>query len=185
MKKPYLFILMCLVLLSIVLLSGCKTVKDSKDINIDTSAVAEEQIRLDKTYYNKRFNFEVSYPSIWEIYEESDTRVPGADRSPDQGVYIYFDKNKDYYICVFGQVSFINVADAGMVASDFTTDDGITGIMYTYTSDNIIDQYIVFNEYHGYYGMHVRINKELNDKYKDVIDRILKSLKINEKNPEK
>lgn len=187
MKRKIIIALSGLLLFNTLLLSGCEKLTNStKDPSVSnecnevkdkTSSASGELIELDKTYRNTRFNFEVSYPSKWEIFEENDNGL-GPDASPDQSIYLYFDKNKEYFISIFGQNSDIGIADPGWEGSEFVTDEGVKGILYSISVDGIIDKYVVINNYHGYHGMHVRITKELLDKYENVITGILKSVKI-------
>lgn len=159
---------------------------DSNDtIPPDETPIAE--IMLDKTYYNERFKFKVSYPGIWSLVEEEDN--PSL---PDQGIIIFIDNdkvtsidyqniNKENHIRIYGQGSPKNISEQGMTISEFITDDGIKGKSYFFINVNgMLYTHIVLDEYprNAYFGARICVSKEINDKYGDVITRILKSIKL-------
>jgi len=155
---------------------GCSDTSTTKESNNNQEKISMErksykQLNLDSKYINKRFGFEVSYPNSWPIEEEKD--VPSF---PDQGVLIYIENNKDNYIRVFGQVSLITIHDPVSTISDFTTDDGIQGTLSSITIDGKEHIYVVIAER---YGAHVQVTKEVYEQHKDLIMKILKSIKIN------
>lgn len=145
-----------------------------------------DEIKLDKIYHNERFNFDVSYPGIWKIYEEKNHLD-----IPDQGIIIFIDIddevsidntdiNKYDYIRIYGQVSGIAMSEAGYKIGEFETDDGVKGISYfTDAEGKLRTEIVFFDESNGYgYGTNIFVSKEINDKYGDVINRILKSIKL-------
>jgi hypothetical protein len=157
---------------------------------IDTSTYSTEttdEIILDKTYHDDRFAFEFKYPSIWSLVEERK-----IDDSPEHGAFIFIDDNDvdqtpivnhtdlKNYILIYGSESSISI-DGVKATGEFITDDGATGIVYYRESEGMLLTSIVFskNSVYGYgYDAFVYVSKELNDKFGDVITRILKSIKL-------
>ncbi len=158
---------------------------DIQQASTDTSII---QIILDKTYHNERFDFEVDYPSVWSIVEEGD-----HPELPDQGILIFidnanityndyqstsFDISKIDYIRIFGQDSPINVGGSSFESSEFITNDGLKGTRYTKTVNGRISTYIVLSDYNETYGMSVNVSIETNNRFSDIIEKILKRVKI-------
>jgi len=101
-------------------------------ITQESSTITQiEKVVLDKTYKNKKFEFEFEYPGIWIFAEE-----PYHEDLPDQGAIIYVgisdsslvdkkDIRKNDYIRIFGQISKISFSDPGFKSGEFVTDSGI------------------------------------------------------------
>jgi hypothetical protein len=164
------------------------TIQDQSECT-DTSTYSTEttdEIILDKTYHNKRFDFEFNYPSIWILVEEkdiSDSPNHGAilfidDTNVDQTPIINLDRTKDF-IFIFGCES--NVHWGEKLTGEFTTDDGVEGLVYyhEYKGKMITDISFQTNEYLMYgYAAIVNVSSDINDKFGEVIMRILKSIKL-------
>jgi len=168
MRLFFTFLAACLMLVNTAMFTGCGNANNNIQ-NKETKNVSSN-VNLDKKYYNKKFKFEVSYPGVWETYEEQD-----APEMPDLGINIYIENNKDNYVRVYGQVSGIAIPEAGMTITDFVTDEEVKGKMYSEEHEGIISKHLVLNER---YGANVKVSKEVYDKYEDVILKILKSIKI-------
>ncbi|NJD04532.1 MAG: hypothetical protein FIA99_18500 [Ruminiclostridium sp.] len=163
-----------------------------REVNLSTEITSSENVTdtkivLDKTYRNDRFDFEFKYPGIWSFVEEIKNKT-----FPDHGAVVFIDNDsvsptpivnftdlKDY-IRIYGQVS--TPALSGEPTGEFVTDNGVKGKVYFKEIEGRQLTSIVFsneNGKHGYgYAASVYVSKELYEKYKDVITRILKSIKL-------
>lgn len=190
MKKFLIKVLSCFIIFSTTFLPGCdkttnistpntSTPISTPPTDTDNTSAQSKKIALDKSFHNERFNFEIKYPSVWESFEESDNTSICGDHCPDQGIYIYFDKNKeDNFIYIYGQFSSIALDEPSMTVSEFITDEGVKGKMYSCVFNKNINKHVIINDYHGYHGIVVRSQQDLYEQNEETILKIMKSLKI-------
>lgn len=79
-------------------------------------------------YINNRFEFRVEYPAEWNVKEEAFFEASlEHNTSPDEGITIYINNEKDDTIYVFGQSGHINIESPGFLREDFITNSGLRG----------------------------------------------------------
>jgi len=165
------------------------TEQTSKNNTTSSDVISEEEIELDRTYFNERFKFEVKYPGIWSIIEQENDPSELSQR-----VYIYIGNSNvseiDYrniskidHINVYGADVPVSIPESGMTIGEFITDDGIKAKTYFMNIDGMLNTYYVFDETDRrfYYVARVCINEKVNDRYNDVITDIIKSIKLKDK----
>lgn len=136
--------------------------------------IDSEAFDLDAKYYNNIFDFEVDYPS--HLHIEEDVYVnEGAYTSPDNGVKIFFDE--DNYIYIYGAAYMVSAQGLyNPTEEEFITNDGISGTFYDSLSpDNRIEQIYIINKH---YAALVHIEPDSYGQYSEMIDKIVKSIRI-------
>lgn len=164
------------VLLSVFIITfglmGCAQEVKNTAKSIENVTKQTQEVLLDKTYKNERFNFEVSYPGIWSIEEEA-----SSPDLPDQGVKIYINNSKEDYVRVFGQDGSLSLGNGALSSDDFTVGDGVKGKIYTFdVGKDLVEYSLELKDYNV--GATVKIASGINDEYKDIIAKILKSIKV-------
>lgn len=147
------------------------------------------KLSLDKTYRDERFGFEVDYPSVWA------TEVFGNhDYSPDHGIAIYIDmesknlgklsiesKSSLDAITVSGFDPSYAETEKNAVKDTIQTNQGIKGTMYTTEYDGKIQRTVVFEESENVLENYVCVlymEKDTYERYKDILNNIINSLRI-------
>ncbi len=98
----------------IFIIGGCNSSLENKNINDVENTVKDINENYSR-YTDGIFNFTVVYPATWgseclAYYEATETR----NASPDSGIYIYVNGNKEDYMYVYGQHGTIGVLNENM-----------------------------------------------------------------------
>ena len=135
-----------------------------------------------KTYTDKHFNFSVDYPAEWTAVEDKwNPPTSKSDGSPDNGINIYVDGNKNDWIYIKGQYGPMN-GYLDYPLEDFITKDMVKGKLSYKSIDGVYQINFVLIEDEsgqGYHGALIQVSQACFTRNKAQILGILKSIRIN------
>lgn len=172
---------MFLILIALsIMLCACKNGK-KEVINTNTNLVSKTNDGLE-TYIDEKFKFSVEFPSYWEyeiekIWEATSTQ----EASPDGGIDIYIDGNKNDRIRIYGQYGHISIPDDEFKMEDFSTTSGLIGTLLKQNTDGEIIIYLVLNDnlaIGGFHGANIRMSQKCYQRNEKQVINVLKSITI-------
>lgn len=131
-------------------------------------------------YVTGKQYFSFEYPRNWEVQEDQVSKgneLP--DGTPDFGVTIYMDSDKDNSIYVFEGISPNRYRDKTYLEEDFIVDGIKRGNIYSEEDGSTIYKLITFDdkgENHAYRYAHIRSEKKFYNKNKKAIKKLLESI---------
>lgn len=129
-------------------------------------------------FSDKRFNFSVEFPKNWNSEIETTwDATPTQEASPDGGVDIYVEGVKDDKIEVYGQNGHIGILPLpNFKKTEFVTNSGLKGMLYSQTTENRKEIYLLFDE--GFHAVHINVSSDCFKSNEKKIMDILKSINI-------
>lgn len=155
--------------LAVIALAGCPA---------SEQAVTNEPGWL--THESAKFGFAVDYPADWpaDVYGEKDPE------SPQAGIRLQIEGNPDEWLDVFGQHGTFNMPfdlDAHVSSERFRTNSGLKGTVSIFEYIDEVHLIYSIDEQQVKQGKLLcaiaSVSKESYDRQKDVIDRIIASLR--------
>lgn len=130
-----------------------------------------------QTYSNKNINFSVEFPNNWDskISERLES-TPTQDASPDGGIEIYVEGNKEDLIYVYGQIGHVNFPNTNCDSTKFVTSHGNKGILYTERVSDRKDMHLIFDE--GFHAAHIYVSSSCFKKNEKKIMDLLTSINL-------
>lgn len=130
-----------------------------------------------QTYSDRNTNFSVEFPNSWDSkISERLGSTPTQDASPDGGIEIYVDGNKDERIYVYGQIGHVSFAKANTDSTEFVTSHGNKGILYTERVSDRKDMHLIFDE--GFHAAHIYVSFSCFKKNEKKIMALLTSINL-------
>jgi len=172
---------MFLILIALsVMMCACNNVK-KEVINTNTNLVSNTKDSLE-TYIDKKFKFSVDFPSYWDYEIEKTWEATSTQEgSPDGGINIYIDGNKNDRIRIYGQYGHISIPVDEYKMEDFSTTSGLTGTLLKQNiGDEIIIQ-LVLNDnlaIGGFHGANIKTSQKCYQLNEKQVMNVLKSINI-------
>jgi hypothetical protein len=145
------------------------------------SGVDSSTLDNPQNYSDPHFNFTVNYPVDWKVsVEKYQKSTSSQEGSPDGGIDIYVEGNKNDTIRIFGQYGTI---DTGIIdfsystnsQENFVTTSGLVGKLYYNASNQSKQAVVLFDAHHA---VQLKITDATFTRDKQQIFAILKSIKI-------
>jgi hypothetical protein len=128
-------------------------------------------------YTNSKYKFSVTFPKSWgHEFEKTWEATSQQEASPDGGIRIYIEGNKEEMIYVYGQNGHIGVFQEASKREEFFTDSNIKGELSSVSTDGKQDIHLVLGD--GFNGAHVYVSEECFNSNKDEIFNLLKSIEL-------
>lgn len=130
-----------------------------------------------QTYSNKNINFSVEFPNSWDS-KISDRlgSTPSQDASPDGGIEIYVEGNKEDLIYVYGQIGHVSFPNTNCDSTKFVTSNGNKEILYTERVSDRKDMHLIFDE--GFHAVHIYVSSSCFKKNEKKIMALLTSINL-------
>ena len=164
--------LLCILIIFILVLTSC---------NIKENQITEDnQIENNfekgySTYTDGIFGFSVAFPSTWA--SETSAYRYGSEKenaSPDSGIYIYIDGNKENYIYIYG--TYGKQTDKFVLESGYKkTDIDESLVIYTKETQNITEAQVFLKD-NAHISANIKMDKETYKSNKTEIFKLLKSI---------
>lgn len=131
---------------------------NQNNISDSTNPIVDELTGDIKTYTDKRFKFSVDYPAHWDSkVEKSWGSTKDHEASPDSGINIYVDDNKEDRIYVFAQVGHISISGNYKI-DKFETKSGLTGDLYRSEDEGKIELILLLADQFGSASIHMSLD---------------------------
>ncbi len=131
-------------------------------------------------YVTGKQYFSFEYPRNWEVKEDQVSKGNELlDGTPDFGVTIYMDSDKDNNIYIFEGISPNMYRDKTYLEEDFIVDGTKRGKIYSKEDNDTIYKLITFDDKgsnHAYRFSHIRAEKKFYNKNKKRINKVLESI---------
>ncbi|WP_438433880.1 hypothetical protein [Gorillibacterium sp. sgz500922] len=161
-------------LLALLLLSACST--ESKTDSKNAS------------YTDNKFGFQLTYPQSWpsDVHEWKEPTAT-QEASPDSGIILYVDGNREDNLYIFGQLGTLSVPVVDQQETEpFKTDSGLTGTLSTSTQNGRVEQTLILDgaalteqAYAGRsLGAHISVGEKAFKQHKDELLSVLASISI-------
>ena len=169
MKKTVLSV--CMLIIFILVLTSCNI----KENQIENNQIENNFEKGYSAYTDGIFGFSVAFPSTWA--SETSAYRYGSEKenaSPDSGIYIYIDGNKENYIYVYG--TYGKQTDKFVDENGYEkTDVNENLLLYTKENGNIVESQIFLKD-NAHISANIKMNLELFESNKSKIFRMLKSI---------
>jgi len=133
----------------------------------------------DYTYSFSKYGFSFKYPEAW-IVDELPSYLPTAKKegSPDWGVNVYIEGDKENKISILGSYSSYSPTNFSKI-KEFIIDDKGIGYLYIGEYDGKVNILVLYNKsiQKGYQNAVVFVNKDFYQQHKNEIWHILGSVK--------
>lgn len=126
---------------------------------------------------NRRFSIEIPKDWTYKIYNKF-TGNETIEGSPDYGIEIYIDGDKNHSIYFFYQEGTLNLSEPGMSREAFKTKRGQSGNLSAIYNDNTTRIVIVFDI--GHYAITTELDNSVFSVNKNKIFSMFKSIYIKE-----
>lgn len=136
------------------------------------------------THESVRFGFAVDVPADWPSTAYGETAPEEGFESPDAGIRLQIDGSEEDWLDIFGQAGTLTGYfdfDAHVSTEPFRTDSGLEGTVSLFEEGDEVRLVYSIDEKQliqsRFLGAFARMDKERYERHKDVIDRIMKSLR--------
>ena len=174
LKKYTMIILLGIMVL--ILLVGCSQAQPGEEDYTYDYENYEEYIY---TFNEESFKF--FYPKEGWLVEEQPAWEASEDieASPDWGVHIYKEGDKENYISLFGSFTIWGVPEDDYdIEKEFIVDGTKKGTIHMNREDGFMDMYLIYEEgnYQGYHNAILKMDEDFYEDNKDVIWHILANI---------
>ncbi|NLK86383.1 MAG: hypothetical protein GX279_02700 [Clostridiaceae bacterium] len=169
MKNKY-YKLLYILLMTVIIITGCN---NKSKMNTTENGSKNENL---VTYTDKTFDFSLDFPEKWEYsINHNIEATKEIEATPDSGIEIYVNENRENRIYVFQQRGHISIPDPNdYEVESIKTSSGLNGDLYKRKTDNVVEIRCIIDEF---IGVIVFMDYEIYDKNSEEIMNIIYSIR--------